>query len=98
MPGGGLFSTAQDLARFCQMILNGGQLDGRRYISAASIAEMTRKQTAEGIKESYGLGWIVGGSQFGHGGAFATNMNIDTKRGLITIWLVQHAGHRGRAA
>jgi hypothetical protein len=34
----------------------------------------------------------VSGSGFGHGGAYATNMNIDTKRGLITVWMVQHAG------
>ena len=31
---GGLYSTAPDYARFCQMLLNGGTLDGRRYLSA----------------------------------------------------------------
>jgi CubicO group peptidase (beta-lactamase class C family) len=95
MPAGGLFSTAQDLTRFCQMILNGGELAGRRYVSAAAIAEMTKKQTAESIKDNYGLGWSAG-SSFGHGGAYATNMNIDPKRGLITIWMVQHAGFPGQ--
>ncbi len=95
MPGGGLFSTASDLARFCQMILNGGTLGGKRYLSEAAIAEMTRRQTGEDIKENYGLGWATGGGIYGHGGALSTNMSIDPKRGLITIFLVQHAGFPG---
>lgn len=95
MPAGGLFSTASDLARFCQMVLRGGELGGRRYLSESAVKEMTTRQTAEGIKESYGLGWSTGGGHFGHGGAFATNMDIDANRGLITIYLVQHAGFPG---
>jgi CubicO group peptidase (beta-lactamase class C family) len=92
MPAGGLFSTAADLARFCQMILNGGTLDGKRYLSEAAIKEMTSKQTGA-LKEGYGLGWSTGGGGFGHGGAHATNMHIDSKSGLIAIWMVQHAGY-----
>jgi CubicO group peptidase (beta-lactamase class C family) len=95
MPAGGLFSTAADLARFCQMVLGGGQFEGRRYLSEAAVKEMTKRQTAAAIKDSYGLGWGTGGGTFGHGGAFATNMNIDPKRGLITLFLVQHAGFPG---
>lgn len=95
MPAGGLFSTAQDVARFCQMILSGGELDGRRYLSAAAIKQMTSKQTADEIKDGYGFGWSTGGQTFGHGGAFATNMNIDAGRGLITVWMIQHAGFPG---
>ncbi|MCU1290222.1 MAG: hypothetical protein JWN60_2451, partial [Acidobacteria bacterium] len=37
----GLFSTADDLARYCQMILNGGILDGKRVLSAQTVARMT---------------------------------------------------------
>jgi CubicO group peptidase (beta-lactamase class C family) len=92
MPAGGLFSTADDLARFCQMMLNGGVHNGKRLLSETAVKEMTTKQTGEGVKDSYGLGWSVGGDSFGHGGAHSTNMTIDTKRGLITIFLVQHAG------
>ncbi len=95
MPAGGLFSTAQDMARFCQMILAGGVWDGRRYLSAAAVAQMTSKQTGDAVPDSYGLGWGTGDSTFGHGGAHATNMNVDTKRGLITVYLVQHAGFPG---
>ena len=92
MPAGGLFSTASDIARFCRMTLNGGVLDGRRYVSENAIAQMTRKQTADAIQEGYGLGWSVGGGSFGHGGAYSTNMTVDKPRGLITVFLVQHAG------
>jgi CubicO group peptidase (beta-lactamase class C family) len=92
MPAGGLFSTAEDIGRFCRMVLNGGTFQGRRYLSEAAVREMTRKQTGEAMKESYGLGWATGGGTFGHGGAYATNMTIDAKRGLIMVFLVQHAG------
>lgn len=95
MPAGGLFSTAADLGRFCQMVLNGGEFHGKRYLSEAAVKEMTSKQTGESVKEGYGLGWSTGGGSFGHGGAYATNMTIDTKRGLITVFLVQHAGFPG---
>ena len=91
MPAGGLFSTASDVARFCQMVLNDGVLDGKRYLSADAVKEMTSKQTGA-LKDGYGLGWSTGGGNFGHGGAFATNMSIDAKRGLIMVWMVQHAG------
>jgi CubicO group peptidase (beta-lactamase class C family) len=95
MPAGGLFSTAYDLERFCRMILNGGILDEKRYLSEDSVKEMSRKQTGEAIPESYGLGWGVDDEGFGHGGAYSTNMRIDTKRGLIFVFLVQHAGFPG---
>ena len=95
MPAGGLFSTAQDVARFCQMILCGGELDGKRYLTADSVRQMTTRQTPEALKESYGLGWSTGGGTFGHGGAYATNMTIDPERGLITVFMVQHAGFPG---
>jgi CubicO group peptidase (beta-lactamase class C family) len=91
MPAGGLFSTAADLARFCQMILGGGVFEGKRYLSEAAVKEMTTKQTGPALKDNYGLGWTTG-ETFGHGGAHATNMTIDPKRGLILIFLVQQAG------
>ena len=92
MPAGGLFSTARDVARFCQMVLNGGEWEGTRYLSAAAVKEMTTRQTPPTLKENYGLGWATGGDGFGHGGAHATNMSIDPGRGLITVFMVQHAG------
>jgi len=94
MPAGGLFSTATDLAKFCQMILNNGELNGKRYLSEAAVKQMTSRETPEGLKPSYGFGWSANGTTFGHGGAYSTNMSIDTKLGLITIFMVQNAGWR----
>jgi CubicO group peptidase (beta-lactamase class C family) len=95
VPAGGLFSTAQDLARFLRMVLNGGTLDGKRYLSEAAVKAMTSKQTPPAVPDGYGLGWGTDGTHFGHGGAFGTNMSIDSGRGIITVWLVQHAGYAG---
>ena len=44
MPAGGLFSTAADVARFCQMLLNGGEGN----VSSEAVKEMTRRQTPAG--------------------------------------------------
>lgn len=95
MPAGGLFSTAADVAVFCQMLMNGGTHHGARVISEASVKEMTRRQTAPELKESYGFGLQAGQGSFGHGGAYATNMTVDAGRGFITVFMVQHAGFPG---
>ena len=93
MPGIGLFSTADDLLKFCRMYLNGGVYDGKRYLSEVTVVRMTTKQTPPGIKEDYGFGWWdLGGGKFSHGGSFNTCMTVDPKLGLITIYLTQHTG------
>ena len=62
---GGLFSTAPDYGRFCQMILNEGTLDGRRYLKPESVKQMISLQTPESIKTGFtegngwGFGWCV---------------------------------------
>jgi CubicO group peptidase (beta-lactamase class C family) len=110
-PAGGLFSTAADMARFCQMILAGGVYEGKRYLSESAVRQMTSTQTGKLIdgrkgEAGYGLGWSTsrkaqsGNSAVilgpcGHGGAYATHMGIDPERGLITVYLVQHAGFPG---
>jgi len=86
--GGGLFSTAADYARFAQMLLNGGELDGARILSPASIAEMTRVQYDGSSRR--GLGWDIdtsysgprgrwfpAGRTFGHTGWTGTSVWID---------------------
>ena len=95
MPAGGLFSTAEDTATFCRMLLNGGELNGERYISETALAELSRKQTPDSIKNGYGLGFSVGGDSFGHGGAHATKMDIFPEQGIAVIWMVQHGGFPG---
>ena len=44
---GGLYSTAPDYARFARMLLNGGTLDGRRYLSADAMTFLTTPQTGD---------------------------------------------------
>jgi methyl acetate hydrolase len=48
---GGLYSTAQDYGRFMQMILNGGELEGRRVLSEATVAEMSQNQIGDVLVE-----------------------------------------------
>ena len=100
MPAGGLFSTAGDLVKFCQMLLNGGVFSGKRILSEAAIKEMTRRLSGPVDLGSgyngYGLGFELRASgAYGHPGAYATNMTVHPAHGLITIWLVQHAGFVG---
>jgi CubicO group peptidase (beta-lactamase class C family) len=98
MPAGGLFSTASDVARFCRVIFNGGVLDGRRYLTEAAIKQMTSKQTPDAVTKKYGFGWGTDDGESGHGGAYGTNMLIDTRRGFVFIWMVQHASFPGDGA
>ncbi len=95
-PAGGLFSTASDVGVFCQMVLNGGEFQSKRYLSEAAVKQMTGRQTEKGVAANWGVGWAIAGEgSFGHGGAYSTNMTIDSKRGLITVYMVQHAGFPG---
>ena len=64
-PWGGMFSTVGDIFRFCQMFLNGGELDGVRVLSPTTVQAMTADQIAlmPTISQSkkrgrrWGLGW-----------------------------------------
>jgi CubicO group peptidase (beta-lactamase class C family) len=106
-PNGGLFSTASDYARFCQMVLRDGELDGKRYLKPKTIKLMTTIQTADlktGFTEGngWGLGWCVvrkpqgvtamlSPGTFGHGGAYGTQAWIDPATKRIYILMVQRA-------
>jgi CubicO group peptidase (beta-lactamase class C family) len=101
MPAGGLFSTASDLAKFCQMFLNGGVIAGRRYLSEAAIKEATSSQGGKvtvmmPTYDGYGFGWFTSASgAYEHPGAYHTSMAVDPARGVVTIWMVQLAGFVG---
>ncbi|MEO6739273.1 MAG: serine hydrolase domain-containing protein [Chthoniobacteraceae bacterium] len=109
LAAGGLFSTASDVARFYQMILNGGSLGSRRFLSAQTVRQMTAPQIG-GMKVgftggmSWGLGFQIvrspqGGSSglssgsFGHGGSFATQSWADPRRGAVYVLMIQRAGY-----
>jgi CubicO group peptidase (beta-lactamase class C family) len=95
MPAGGLFSTAADVSTFCRMILNGGVLNGVRYISPASLHAMTTVQNGGKTGTDYGFGWGISKNGFGHGGANKNAMEINTETGRIFIFMVQQDGPWG---
>jgi CubicO group peptidase (beta-lactamase class C family) len=104
---GGLYSTALDYVRFCQMILNQGTLNGKQYLKPESVKLMTSLQTGDmkaGFTEGcgWGLGWIVvrqsagananlSPGTCGHGGAFGTQAWIDPAKGVIYVLMVQRS-------
>jgi CubicO group peptidase (beta-lactamase class C family) len=92
----GLFSTAPDLAAFCQMLLNGGVYAHHRVLRRATIAQFTTPQQLSGGTRT--LGWAVpteGGSSghyfsahsFGHTGFTGTSIWIDPDRQLFVVLL-----------
>jgi CubicO group peptidase (beta-lactamase class C family) len=101
MPAGGLFSTAEDVGRFCQMLLHGGECAGQRILSEAAVKQMTSKETGELVETSYGFGLGIAnspGGGYGHGGAYNTDMWVYPDRQIITVFMVQHAGFPGNGA
>lgn len=86
----GLFSTADDLARFCQMMLNRGELDGARIFSPLTVDYFTSPQSPIDQHDIRGLGWDIDsrysgnrgelfpkGRSFGHTGFTGTSVWID---------------------
>jgi uncharacterized protein YbbC (DUF1343 family)/CubicO group peptidase (beta-lactamase class C family) len=85
----GLFSTADDLARFCQMMLNGGELDGIRLFSPLTVAKFIEPQTPPDQPILRGLGWDIDSphsgnrgelfpiGSYGHTGFTGTSLWID---------------------
>jgi CubicO group peptidase (beta-lactamase class C family) len=92
----GVFSTAPDLAAFCQMLLNGGVYAHQRILRRATISEFMEPQQLSGGTRT--LGWAVpteGGSSghfmgphtFGHTGFTGTSIWIDPDRQLFVVFL-----------
>ena len=92
----GLFSTAPDLAAFCQMLLNGGVYAHQRIVRRATIAQFTVPQELSNRTRT--LGWVVpseggfsghfyGPHSFGHTGFTGTSIYIDPDRQLFVVLL-----------
>jgi CubicO group peptidase (beta-lactamase class C family) len=107
--GAGLVSTALDWARFLQMLLNGGTLDGARVLNARSVAEMTRDR-AGGLYPVAGVGWGFGFEVVGArgrtdrasapgellwGSAYDGGYLVDPRDGLLALYLAQRLPERG---
>jgi CubicO group peptidase (beta-lactamase class C family) len=112
--GGGLVSTATDYMRFCQMLLNGGKLDGVRLISPRSV-ELMRTNILPPAMQTLGPGAgfgldfgvyidaVAAGGYYGKGtyywgGAAGTWFWIDPTDELIVIGMIQQAAGTGAAA
>jgi len=95
----GHFSTADDLAIYCQMILNGGQYRGVRILAPLTVAEMTRPRLVSEAGWTRGLGWDINTSfssnrgdlfplgSFGHTGFTGTSVWIDPASKMFVVFL-----------
>jgi CubicO group peptidase (beta-lactamase class C family) len=94
----GLFSTASDLAIFCNMIMNGGEYGGRRILSKESVEKMTEPFPVPGGTRS--RGWDIDtaysknrgeffpkGNSFGHTGFTGTSLWLDPATQTAVIFL-----------
>ena len=83
-PGGGLFSTLDDYARFCRMLVNGGELDGVRILSPTTVAMFSRNQAPP---EALPYGFAAGEDLYhaGYGYSLGTRVLMDvSKTGLAS--------------
>lgn len=108
IPAGGLVSTGADYARFLRMVLNKGELDGRRVLKPETATEMTRNHTGDlkaGFTDGMGFGYgfavvnrptgvtaTLSPGSFGHGGAFGTQAWADPANDRFVVLLVQRTG------
>jgi len=95
----GLFSTAADLSRFAQMMLNGGELNGVRLFSPLTVAKFTEPQSPPDQAILRGLGWDIDSphsgnrgelfpiGSFGHTGFTGTSIWIDPSTRTYVILL-----------
>ena len=101
--GAGLLSTAKDYARFLQMTLNGGELDGKRILSRKTIELMTTNHLGElpfRSGQGFGLGFSIvtdlgargtlgSVGEYGWGGAYHSTYWVDPLENLVVVYLTQ---------
>ncbi len=108
VPAGGLYSTAGDIARFCEAMLGKGARWKTRIVSEKNFADMTKTQTSDiktgfvdgmsfgygfaVVKEPKGVTAMLSAGTFGHGGAFGTQYWIDPKQDLYVILMIARTG------
>jgi CubicO group peptidase (beta-lactamase class C family) len=106
--GAGLLSTARDYARFLQMLLNGGTLDGVRILAPSTVALMTSNQTGSLYSqdgEGFGLGFstverpgangrVESVGTFNWGGAYASKYEVDPRQRLVLVFMIQQIPDR----
>ncbi len=107
MPSGGLFATADDVRRFYQMLLNGGELDGVRILKPQTVQKMSTVQTGDLktgftdgnawglgmclVREPQGVTAALSPGSFGHGGAYGTQVWCDPVKEILYVLMVQRS-------
>jgi CubicO group peptidase (beta-lactamase class C family) len=106
--GAGVVSTARDYATFLRMLLNDGELNGRRLLSPASVAAMSADHVDSlyrPIGRGFGLGFEVveyaGGDNtlatpgtYGWAGAYASLYRVDPARRVIVVFMINQIPNR----
>lgn len=104
----GLFSTADDLAIYCQMIMNGGEYNGVRILSPMTVAMMTRPRVVTDEGGARGFGWDIATSfssnrgdlfppgSFGHTGFTGTSFWIDPASKSFVVFLSNRVHPNGK--
>jgi CubicO group peptidase (beta-lactamase class C family) len=104
----GLFSTARDLARFCQMFLQRGSLDGVEILHPDTVALMTSPQSPDGKPNIRGFGWDIqstyssvkgsffSATSYGHTGYTGTSLWIDPETQTFLIILTNRVHPDGK--
>jgi CubicO group peptidase (beta-lactamase class C family) len=104
----GLFSTAGDLARYCQMLLQRGSLDGVEVFLPDTIALMTSPQSPDGKPDIRGFGWDIqstyssvkgsffSATSYGHTGYTGTSLWIDPETQSFLIILTNRVHPDGK--
>ena len=100
--GAGLLSTAQDYARFLEMIRRGGAIDGVRILSPRTVALMTTNQVGTlhspngmgygyGFEttDRYGANGMDSAGAYGWAGAYSSTYRVDPESHLVIVFMVQ---------
>jgi len=99
--GAGLVSTAEDYARFCQMVLDDGKAGNARLLSRKTVELMTHDQLGKiGPDQGFGLGFGIAGvkgplselgsvGEYSWGGFFYTAFTVDPKEQMIVVFMAQ---------
>lgn len=93
--GGGLCSTVDDYCRFCQMLLNEGQLSGKKVVENTTIQQMFTNQLVDierspGRSFQFGLGFRISPQgDYGWGGAAGTRFWVNPDKQTAVIFMTQ---------
>lgn len=102
--GAGLVSTLSDYEKFCRMLLNKGELNGKRVLSEKAVQLIMSDQLGDNVEWYPGMGHGLSGTvkletgEYSWGGAAATKFWIDPTNNLIVICYTQLMGVEGEYA